>query len=58
MYFLDSHPKITSGFKNFRVLKTTKSSFMGFQCDQYCHLDDIYDRFLRLVKNLKTKLED
>lgn len=42
-------PKVTSGLKNLRVLKTTKSSFVNFINDEFRSLPDQQDRIFSTV---------
>ena len=43
------NPKITSGLKGLRLLKTTKSGFVNFVQDGYRSLPDAEDRILSTV---------
>ncbi len=45
----NSEPSVTSGLRNLRVLKTTKSSFTNFVNDSYRSLPDADDRIFSTV---------
>lgn len=42
-------PKVISGLKNMRILKTTQSSFVNFVADEYRTLPDMEDRIFSTV---------
>lgn len=50
-------PKVSAGLKQMKVLKTTKSGFVGFIKDQYTSLKDVTDRCFSTVVYSKYKFD-
>lgn len=49
LFPIEFFPKVISGLKNMRILKTTQSSFVNFVDDEYRTLPDMSDRIFSTI---------
>lgn len=56
LYFsLDMSPKVVSGIKNLRLVKTDQATFVGFHRDAYRTLPELHTRVLRFAFKVPVK---